>query len=126
MGYRSNVKVAFYTMLNHKSPEDTLPMAALKLWFDENYPIQVAKDEWEADIQYGNDYILVSYDDVKWYDGYNHPGHVQEVCRRCEEVFGHKAAFEVIRVGEEPGDVEHYVSDHNECRMWVQREIVFN
>jgi len=126
MGYRSNVKVVFYTMPNFSKPEEELPMAALKLWFDENYPIHVAKSEWDADIHYGDDYILVSYDDVKWYSGYNHPGHVQEVCKRCVEVFGHKVAYETARTGEEASDIEHTGSEDCDWRLYISREIVFS
>ena len=78
MGYRSDVSIALYT----RNLED-LPFASLKLWFDENYPKVEATTEWDAVIETGEDFILVTYHDVKWYADYTH---VQAV-RRAIETF---------------------------------------
>lgn len=144
MGYRSNVTIALYT--NNK---EQVPMAALKLWFDENYPVEMALKEWDAEITYGSDYVLVEYQDVKWHGSYVHPHHVRTCLDRFIEAFrgdgdmldtggnseiakviaawaGVPVAWEYARVGEEASDVELLMSDDHESRLWVRREITFD
>lgn len=123
MGYRSNVTIAFYT----RKP-DELPGAAVKLWFDENYPVKAATDEWAAEIVKGDDWILVRYYDVKWYDGYEHIQEVQRAFDSFNECFDANdkdlAAWEFARVGENEDDVETNRSDYCDYQVDVRREIV--
>ena len=63
MGYRSDVKIVFYltqgtidpsnainALIKNPDPTPALSFAALKLWFEETYPVKEAKEEWEATI----------------------------------------------------------------------------
>jgi hypothetical protein len=125
MGYRSNVSIVFYIVNKVE-----MPTAALKLWFDENYPAKEAKEEWDATIIYGDDYVLVEYQDVKWYPGYTHPGEVNQAIRNFEAAFSTAeqdthAAYEMVRTGEETEDIEEDRSDHSDYRLGVSRQIVF-
>ena len=125
MGYRSNVEVVFYT-----TDKEQLPMAALKLWFDENYPKKEALDEWAAEITYGDDHVRVSYDDVKWYDGYTHPAGVDSVCADFAAVFEPEtgtpfAHWEMVRTGEDADDIEQRFSPYAHYRLYVSRSIHF-
>ena len=74
MGYRSNAKVAVYLADTRYLPQGMvgLPFAGLKLWFEENYPIKDAIGGWGAEVEYSDPTICVSYEDVKWYDDYEH------------------------------------------------------
>lgn len=138
MGYRSNVIITLYT-----NDEGKVPMAALKLWFDENYPVEVALKEWDAEVTYGSDYVLIEYEDVKWYEGYTHPGAVRSCLDRFIEAFkdtddtseiakaladwiADPVAWEFARVGEEATDVELLMSEDHRNRLWVRREITFD
>ena len=135
MGYRSNVTIAFYT-----NDPSKLPFPALKLWFDENYPHATATTEWEAKITTGghgakdedpHDYILIEYEDVKWYSGYEHPTKVQEAFDLFVETFDQgdleqSAAYEFVRVGEEAADIEESTSTWCGYRLGVKREIYFD
>lgn len=139
MGYRSEVKIVFYLThgtsdnideFNAKRGTTTLPFAALKLWFDENYPVAVAKDEWGVEIEYGDDYILLRYEDVKWYSGYVHPTEVEEAFAKFSDVFrsdehDHRAQYEIVRIGEQDDDIERDGSSYNDHRLNVERSIIF-
>lgn len=139
MGYRSDVKIVFYLThgtsesideFNAKRGTTTLPFAALKLWFDENYPVMVAKDEWGVEIEYGDDYILLSYTDVKWYSGYDHPTAVEEAFAKFSDTFrsderDHRAQYEIVRIGVSDDDIERDGSSYNDHRLCVERSILF-
>ena len=139
MGYRSDVRVAFYLThgtsdsideFNAKRGTTTLPFAALKLWFDETYPVKEAKEEWGATIEYGSDYITVSYQDVKWYEGYEHPNSVSEAFGMFSAAFrsderDHRAQYEMVRVGEELDDIQKECSSYADWRINVERSIIF-
>jgi hypothetical protein len=141
MGYRSDVRVAFYltkgcidpsNTINALITEDkpTLPFAALKFWFDETYPVHEAKEEWGAEITYGDDHILVSYQDVKWYDGYEHPNNVSDTFEKFSAAFrsderDHRAQYEFVRVGEELDDIQKECSSYADWRINVERSIIF-
>jgi hypothetical protein len=130
MGYRSDVSVVFYTL-----DAERLPLAALKLWFDENYPHEGAKAEWAAKIEEGDDYLLVNYTAVKWGAGADHPKVVDAVLRRFIETFdegvsvetenGPPAAYDFVRIGEDDNDIETDRSGWTDYRLDVRREIVF-
>ena len=124
MGYRSDVSVVFYT--RHPS---TLPYAAIKLWFDENYPHKEATEEWAAEVHTGDDYVLVTYQNVKWYEGFKHPAAVRACLDAFEECFSttdkDEAAWEMVAVGEELNDVVEERSNYCDYRLGVRREIEF-
>jgi hypothetical protein len=139
MGYRSDVKIVFYLTngtsdsideFNAKQGTTTLPFAALKLWFDENYPVMVAKDEWGVEIDYGDNYIMASYTDVKWYPSYEHPTEVEKVFANFSDTFrsderDHRAQYEFVRVGEQDDDIEADRSSYADHRLNVERSIIF-
>lgn len=137
MGYRSDIKIVFYlTKGCHETPptEDNplVPFAALKFWFEETYPVAEAKDEWCAEIDYGEglDHILVSYTDVKWYPSYEHVMAVEAVFEKFSEAFrsnerDHRAQYEFLRLGEEDADIERECSDYADRRLFVERSIIF-
>ena len=135
MGYRSDVKIVFYLTkgtVDVPPTEDNplVPFAALKFWFEETYPVKEAKDEWEAEIRYGNDYILLKYTDVKWYSSYEHVMAVEAVFGKFSDTFrsdelGHRAQYELLRIGEEDNDIERECSSYADHRLYVIREIIF-
>ena len=136
MGYRSMVQVALYTLNN-----EHIPMPVLKLWFDENYPHKDATEHWGAEVEHGDDYILVLYNDVKWYEDFAHPDEVKAALDRFIETFEeeeapepgeqtirvrHPVAWEFARTGEDTNDIETDCSDQAEHRMGITRLIEFN
>ncbi len=136
MGYRSDVKIVFYLTkgtVDVPPTEDNplVPFAALKLWFDENYPVREAKDEWCAEIDYGDyEHILVSYTDVKWYTSYDHVMAVEAVFEKFSDVFrsderDHRAQYEFVRIGEQDDDIEADRSSYADHRLNVERSIFF-
>lgn len=120
MGYRSNIKLAFYT-----DNKCATPFAAVKLWFDENFP----KHDF-GDVEVGNNHILVSYEDVKWYEGYPEVEAVDRaIALFCETFNANEDTgfhYEMIRVGEELTDVDHDHSGWCQFLMNVSRTIHFN
>jgi hypothetical protein len=133
MGYRSDVKIVFY--LTHgctddPDPDPLLPFAALKFWFDETYPVQEAKDDWGVEIEYGSNYILCSYQDVKWYEGYQHPNNVSTAFEKFSNAFrsderDHRAQYEFVRIGEEYDDIQLDSSSYADHRIAIERSIIF-
>jgi hypothetical protein len=138
MGYRSDVQVVMYIPTLPHAPLITTPsdlpilsFAALKLWFDTTYPVREACDEWEADVSYGKDYILVSYTHVKWYGGGDHYNNVMSALELFSAAFGSdeedgRASWELLRVGDELNDITRDNSAYHEYRLNVSREIIFN
>ena len=125
MGYRSDVSIIFYA---RGSSNDAGRNALLKLWFDENYPVMVAKDEWGATIRQKDDAIIVDYENVKWYDGYDHPKAVVDALHKFDETFkcgddDGLFAWEMARVGEDDSDIEIDRSDWNDHLLYVSRSI---
>lgn len=133
MGYRSTVTLAFYT--RH---QEVVPFAALKLWFDENYPHKEATTEWEARIETGDDWITVEYLDVKWYPGYTHVVEVNKAIESFVSTFEandtDNVAYEYVRIGEETEDIEedrsgycdYRLGVYCDYRLGVSREICFD
>ena len=125
MGYRSEVNLVFYT--RH---QEAVPFAALKLWFDENYPHREAREEWEARIETGGDWIMVIYEDVKWYQGYTHVEAVDRAMRSFIDTFEandkDNVAYEFVRVGEEIDDIEEVRTAYCDWRLGVRREVYFD
>jgi hypothetical protein len=133
MGYRSDIKIVFYLTEGTDDTTDVsplVPFAALKFWFEETYPVAEAKGEWCAEIDYGDDHILVSYTDVKWYPSYEHMTAVEAVFEKFSDAFrsnerDHRAQYEFVRVGEEDADIERECSDYADRRLFVERSIIF-
>lgn len=142
MGYRSDVKIVFYLTKgciydpdtdrpappSEDNPLITFPI--LKLWFTETYPVAEAKDEWCAEIDYGDDYIMVNYTDVKWYPSYEHIAKVESIFELFSAAFrsderDHRAQYEFVRVGEEDPDIERESSSYADHRINVERSITF-
>jgi len=141
MGYRSEVDIVFYV------PNDSeTAYGLLKLWFDENYPHAEAKDEWCATIQYDEENlaILVSYQDVKWYDSYEHPQAVEKAFEDIDTLLDHQhltavaqgltpvkednpditpfnVAWEFVTLGEEDNDTEMRMSANADYVIAVNR-----
>jgi hypothetical protein len=127
MGYRSDVVVAFYT----RQSSDPLPLPVLKLWFDENYPVKEATIEWDAKIEVGNNWIMVRYHDVKWYEGYLHVDKVNDALHQFDTAFESSseetlAAYEILRIGENLDDIQHDHSSWCDFRLNARREIEFD
>jgi hypothetical protein len=126
MGYRSDVSIVFYSHDTEK-----LPFASLKLWFDENYPAKEAMIEWGAKIETGDDYVLVTYQYVKWYPDSAHVVAVDTAFARFIETFDANdsdglASSEMVEVGEQVDDIQEARSDRCSYRLDVRREIIFD
>jgi hypothetical protein len=121
MGYRSNVVYVFYTL-----KPDIIPFPLLKLWFDENFK------KWTdgAEVDYGDDYIKVSYYGVKWYDGYHDVVGVREATAIFIAAFEaddkDNVAWEMVEVGEDINDIKSEGSAYATYRLHVSREIHFD
>ena len=141
MGYRSDVKIVFYLTegcfdappttdtprWHNKTP--ILSFAALKLWFEETYPVKEAK-EWGAEMDYGKDYITVSYHNVKWYPSYEHIQDVTQAFEKFSDAFrsderDHRGQYEFVRIGEEDPDIERNCSSYADYRIAVERSMIF-
>lgn len=137
MGYRSEVDVVIYAPV---SSETSYPL--LKLWFDENYPVKEAESEWEARITYDPESrgISVYYNDVKWYDTYEHPQQVEKVFDAIDRLLDtqpvtsikdgvsqdpnvtpFEIAWEFVRLGEEDQDTEIRMSANADAVIGVNR-----
>lgn len=134
MGYRSEVDVVIYAPVDSGT---SYPL--LKLWFDENYPVKEAEDEWEARITYDPESrgISVYYNDVKWYDTYEHPQAVERVFDAIDRLLDQLAAaalvsedpnvipfeiaWEFVRLGEEDQDTEIRMSANADAVVGVNR-----
>lgn len=137
MGYRSEVDVVIYAPVDSGT---SYPL--LKLWFDENYPVKEAESEWEARITYDPESrgISVYYNDVKWYDTYEHPQQVEKVFDAIDamldampvttikdgvsqdpNVTPFEIAWEFVRLGEEDQDTEIRMSANADAVIGVNR-----
>lgn len=120
MGYRSDVKLVFYT-----SNDSTIPFSAVKFWFDENFP----KHDF-GEVETGQNYVLVSYEDVKWYDNYPEVRAVNDAIATFVDTFNanedSNAHYEMIRIGEELNDIERDASAYCHWLLDVSRTIHFN
>jgi hypothetical protein len=116
MGYRSDIKAAFY-------PEKDEDFPLIKLWVDENikeFKYRIAKRS-------GYRFILFEFKCVKWYDSYPEVAAFNNALVEFENLFGHgkdtdapRAFMEFIRLGEDLTDVEERSSDSFEVLELVQ------
>jgi hypothetical protein len=137
MGYRSEVDVVIYAPVDSGT---SYPL--LKLWFDENYPVKEATNEWDARITYDPESrgISVYYNDVKWYEHYEHPQAVERVFEAIDamldampvttikdgvsqdpNVIPFEIAWEFVRLGEEDQDTEIRMSTNADAVIGVNR-----
>ena len=121
MGYRADVSIAFYT-----TNTETLPLIAIKLWFDENFPKELPPEQ----VEVGDDYILARYEGYKWYPEYEEVRMVEAAVTlfgatfECDE--DGAAHWETVRAGEELDDTEHEASPYATYRLNVSRTIHFD
>lgn len=125
MGYRSDVSIIFYA---RGSSNDASANATLKFWFDETYPVKEATDEWCAIVRQRDGAIVVDYEDVKWYESYEHVIAVELAIRKFDDTFrcgdeDGQYAHEFLRVGEDDTDIEVERSDWNDHLLYVSRAI---
>jgi len=80
----SDVSIIFYA---RGSSNDAGRNTLLKLWFDENYPHYVATTEWCAAIRQKEDAIVIDYEQVKWYESYDHVQAVIAALRKFDDTF---------------------------------------
>ena len=124
MGYRSDVSVVFYT----RNTEE-VPFSAIKFWFDENYPRKEATEEWDAEISVGPYWVMVTYQDVKWYESYTHVAAVRAALDSFDECFdsddSDRTAWEMVELGEQMDDIRETRSNYCDYLLNVRREIVF-
>ena len=122
MGYRSVVKIIFYTHEEKDFP-------ALKLWVDENVPDEFDFTEsannpvWLAP---GDGYRVLCCDleEYKWYDTYAGVVAMEDALERFDRNNkSNTCAYEFIRIGEEYEDIEYRSSDGCENLLTVNREI---
>ena len=116
MGYRSDIKAAFY-------PERDEDFPLIKLWVDANiteFKYRIAKRS-------GSRFILFEFNGVKWYDSYPEVIAFNNALVEFEDMFGDgkdidapMAFMEFIRLGEDPTDVEERSSDNFEVLERVQ------
>lgn len=112
MGYRSNVTIVMY-------PKRKEGFAALKLYADETFPDTFEVHENNNRIE-GFRYLLLEFDNVKWYEGYEGVDVYTRAFSEWESMFRDEAEpegepifhYEFLRIGE---DYEDIVKDCSEC-----------
>lgn len=120
MGYRSDVAAAFYV-------KDVKHFSVLKLWLDENFPVDVFYN----DIRWFERGMLVNCLNVKWYDSYSDVQAFDDAVEKYLALMELDASddppvfsYEFVRVGENYEDIETtYEGVDCECLLGVTREI---
>jgi hypothetical protein len=117
MGYRSDVKAAFYA-----TPDKA---AAMKLFVDENFPEDLAGNLRPINNAYYQGYMFED-ENVKWYDSYpeviafnRFVSNFLELAEQ-EEI---KWCYEFVRVGEDTDDIEENLSNYAEYLVYPTRSI---
>ena len=96
MGYRSDVTIMMY-------PKNEKDFAALKLYADETFP-----DKFEvAGRHAGDKYLLLGFDGIKWYEGYEEVDVYTRAFSEWEDTFRDEADpegepifhYEFMRIG---------------------------
>lgn len=120
MGYRSEIKAAFY------APKEHAPV--LKLYVDENFPEELKGDLRPIDNGRYAGYMFEG-NGWKWYDSYPE---VQAFNRFAsnfleladgEEGSERRWAYEFVRIGEDTDDIEQNRSDYSDYQLDVIRSI---
>ena len=119
MGYRSYVTILMYP----RSKED---FAALKLYADETFP-----DKFEvAGRHAGDKYLLLGFDGIKWYEGYEEVDVYTRAFSEWEDTFRDEADpegeaifhYEFMRIGEDYEDVVYDCSYGSAHALNMSRE----
>ena len=122
MGYRSDVTFAFYS--KERKPE---LFPAIKLWVEENWPDDAISS---IEVLHDTGIILVKYESVKWYDGFDYVTAAWAATEQFDEAFDtasyedHRACWDYVRIGEEDDDTERGGSEYREYRLGVERSII--
>jgi len=124
MGYRSDVTMIMYPSQGHEDK-----FSAFKLYVDENLPDQFEVHEGGK----GDKYLLLEFNGVKWYEGYEDVDVYTRLFYKWEETFanpdptlsGHEPIFhyEFMRIGEEYADVEYHCSYGSDHLLNMSREV---
>jgi hypothetical protein len=123
MGYRSNVTIVMYP----KRKED---FAMLKLYADETFPDTFEVHENNNRIE-GFRYLLLEFDNVKWYEGYEGVDVYTRAFSEWESMFRDEAEpegepifhYEFMRIGENQEDVVYECSDDSDNLLNLSREV---
>ena len=123
MGYRSDVTIVMYP----KRKED---FAALKLYADETFPDQFEVHEDNNRIE-GFRYLMLEFDSVKWYEGYESVDVYTRAFSEWEDTFRDEADpegeaifhYEFMRIGEDYEDVVYDCSYGSAHALNMSREI---
>ena len=127
MGYRSDAQLLFYCDENDPN------YAMLKLWVYEN--MQEELGYMEEFTRSGHKGFIFSWDNVKWYQGYDDVDRVEAAMKKFREVFDEQAileegvpdfSYEFIRIGENDDDVEVRGSVRATSLIYVERSIEWN
>ena len=118
MGYRSDVAALFYAA-------DEKDMPVVKLWLDENFPM----DTFKHAVRWFDRGMVFYEDNVKWYPDYEEVKAFDAAMRKfidlfCEEESVTRGAFEIMRVGEEYNDIESDCYGDYDNLLELKREIV--
>ena len=123
MGYRSDVTIVMYP----KRKED---FAALKLYADETFP-----DKFEvAGRHAGDKYLLLGFDGIKWYEGYEEVDVYTRAFSEWEDTFRDEADpegeaifhYEFMRIGEDYDDIVYDRSVDSDMILGVDRNAYVN
>ena len=122
MSYYNDVQIILYSV------SDKVPWAAVKVWFDENYPRSGA-EEYGGVVTYHPDAstVHVDYHDVRWGNGMQHVGDVMASLSKFIDAFAEDGvAWEFVRIGEDTDDIERDDGGLSQYRLWIRREIVLD
>ena len=122
MGYRSDVTIIMYPKFGHRDK-----FAALKLYVDENLPDQFEVREGGR----GDKYLLLEFDGIKWYEGYEEVDVYTRAFSEWEDTFRDEADpegepifhYEFMRIGEGYEDVVYDGSYGSAHSLNMSREI---
>jgi hypothetical protein len=117
MGYRSDVAIAMYAVDNKDAP-------AIKLWLTENFPVK----EWEDEIRWFDRGMILSANNIKWYDDTDEIKDVLKALHEFEELFiddgdTPEGAYEFVRIGEDDDDVAQRREGNYEWLISLERSI---
>lgn len=118
MGYRSDVAAVFYAA-------DEKDMPVVKLWLDENFPMDTFKES----LRWFDRGMVFYEDNVKWYDDYEEVKAFDAAVKKfidlfCKEESITRGAFEIMRVGEEYNDIESDCYGDYDNLLDLKREII--
>ena len=121
MGYRSDVKAAFYV-------KDVKHFPMLKLWLTANFPME----QLGGSVRWFDRGMMFEEECVKWYEDYEDVKAFDEAVRKYLELVNVDEAnndtptflYEFVRLGENYEDiVTEYEGYHCECILGVTRSI---